>query len=205
MPITAVAWAIVSPPGAVSALATPKSVTSACPRDSMMFSGLMSPCTIPAPCASSSAPATSRAIPRLSSTSSRRSRRIRSRRLFPLDERHRVEGQPAGRARAQHRDDVGMLQPGGDENLAAEALLRDAGRELGRQHLHRDAAAQGLVDGDEHPRHPPLQLALDRVGAAERAAQRGHRLVGHLSILPSPPCRMRPQTAGTCAGDDCWR
>ena len=45
------------------AFAMPKSVTTAAPPDSRMFSGLMSRCTTPSACAYASARATSRRIP----------------------------------------------------------------------------------------------------------------------------------------------
>ena len=73
----------VSPPAALTARATPKSATRACPDSNRMFSGLMSRCTTPASCARPSAPPTSRTIRITSATGSFPSRFSRSRSVAP--------------------------------------------------------------------------------------------------------------------------
>ena len=62
-----------------------------------------------------------------------------------------------------------MLQLGGDLDLALEAVDADAGGKFRREHLDDDLAAERRLVGDEHARHPAApQLALERVGAAQR-------------------------------------
>ncbi len=75
-----------------------------------------------------------------------------------------------------------MLKPSGERDLALEPRDRHAPRQLGRQHLHDDAPAERGVLGDEHARHArPAELALDRVGVAER----GLELVAKISHTES--------------------
>ena len=62
-----------------------------------------------------------------------------------LDERHRVEGQPVGVARREHRDDVRLLQRGDRADLALEALRAEPERQIGRQHLHDDLALRAAA------------------------------------------------------------
>ena len=52
-----------------------------------------------------------------------------------LDERHHVVHDVAGAAGGEERDDVGVLQSGGDLDLAPEPLDADVGGRLGREHL----------------------------------------------------------------------
>jgi hypothetical protein len=97
----------------------------------------------------------------------------------PLHERHREVRNVAGAGR-QHGDDVGVLEPRGEQDLAAEALGAEPRRQVGRQHLHDDLAAEGALFGHEHARHPaPAQLALQRVRIAERLLQAVPQLVSH--------------------------
>ena len=57
-----------------------------------------------------------------------------------LDVRHDVVEEAVGLARVEQRQDVGVLQAGGDLDLADEPLRAQRGRELGAEHLDRDLA-----------------------------------------------------------------
>jgi hypothetical protein len=96
-------------------------------------------------------------------------------------EGHRVVRQPLGRdARAEHGHDVRLLQRGGHPDLAREALGRESLGQLGGEHLHDDPAAERRILGEEHARHAPAaELALERVGGAERRLQAVAEQVGH--------------------------
>ena len=80
-------------------------------------------------------------------------------------------GQLAG---VEHGEDVRVLQPGGDLDLALEpgrALRRD---QLGVQHLEGDGAVVAEVVREEDRGHAaPAELALDGVAALEGLFQRG--------------------------------
>ncbi len=96
------------------------------------------------------------------------------------DEWHDVVEQAEGGTRGEQLHDVGVLQRGGELDLAAEALGIDAGRELGGQHLDDDAAAQRHLFGQEHAAHTAAaELPLDPVGRSdgllELLSQVGHR------------------------------
>src|ERR1043165_9507024 len=72
------------------------------------------------------------------------------------------------------RSSEGMLEPGGELDLALEALDADTGGHLRRQHLDDDLAAQAGLLGEEDPAHPAAaQLLLDAVGIAERRLEAG--------------------------------
>ena len=74
----------VSVPDSVSALAIPKSATTACRLERRMFSGLMSRCTTPCSCANSSASSTSSSTRTAACTGSTPSRAIRARSVSPV-------------------------------------------------------------------------------------------------------------------------
>jgi len=80
--------------------------------------------------------------------------------------------QPVGDAGAQHAHDVGMLQTGRQQDLAAEPIDRDGGGHVLRKHLDGYAALQRVVERDEDARHAAtLELTLDGVGGAEGGAE----------------------------------
>ena len=89
-----------------------------------------------------------------------------------LDERH---GEPelAGRfARVVDGQDVGVLQPGGELDLALEALGAERGGELGEEHLEGDRAVVPEVLGEVDDGHAAAaELALERVAVGECVAQ----------------------------------
>ena len=67
-------------------------------------------------------------------------------------------------ARVEHREDVGVLQPGGEADLALEALGAEGGGELGMEHLERDRAVVPEVAREVDRGHAPAaELALERV------------------------------------------
>jgi hypothetical protein len=106
----------------------------------------------------------------------------------PLDEGHREVGhaRPLDRREAggEHRDDVRVLEPRGQLDLAAEALDAEPGGQVEGEQLDHDAPDEGGLLRQEDVRHPPAaELALDGVGAAEGGLQLGgqigHGLLGH--------------------------
>jgi hypothetical protein len=63
---------------------------------------------------------------------------------------------------------VGVLQRGGDLDLAEEALAAQRGGQLGLEHLEGDAPTVLEVLGEEDDRHAALaELALDAVAVAD--------------------------------------
>ena len=90
-----------------------------------------------------------------------------------LDERHDVVEDAVRLARVVQAEDVGVLQVGGDPDLAEEAVGADGGGELGPQDLDRDLAA---VRADPVARidrgHAAFaDQSLDLVSVAERGAK----------------------------------
>ena len=62
------------------------------------------------------------------------------------------------------RKDVGMAEPGGDLDLAQEALGAERGRQLGVEDLERDLAVVPEVLGEVDRGHPAAaELALERI------------------------------------------
>ena len=85
-----------------------------------------------------------------------------------LDERHGEPEAAVGIARIEHGEDVGVLQPGGELDLAEEAVGPERRGELGVEHLERDRAVVLDVLRQEHRGHPTAaELALERVAAAQ--------------------------------------
>ena len=94
----------------------------------------------------------------------------------PEQGRRPGHGQLAG---IEHREDVGMLEPGGEVDLAEEALGAQGGGELGVEHLDRDRPVVPEVAGEPDGGHAPAaELALERVAVPQTFAQQRHR-VGH--------------------------
>jgi hypothetical protein len=101
-----------------------------------------------------------------------------------LHEGHREVRQPLDVPGAEERHHVGVLEPGGEPDLALEALGREAGGELGGQHLHHDPACQPRIRSEEDARHAAAaELALEGVGAAQRRLQ----LLAQLGAHEDPP------------------
>jgi hypothetical protein len=101
-------------------------------------------------------------------------------RVDPLaaDELHGVEVPAARLAGAEHRGDVGVVQPGGGLRLPPKPLQPPGvGQRLGRQHLEGDVPPQALLDRlVHHPHAAPADLAEDAELAQpgrRRQARRG--------------------------------
>ena len=61
-----------------------------------------------------------------------------------------------------------VLQRSRQLDLAAEAILVDPRRHVGRQHLDDDLAVERHFLGQEHTAHPPTaEFLLDGVGVAD--------------------------------------
>lgn len=80
------------------------------------------------------------------------------------DKGHRVVRQPVDVARAEQREDVRVLKPGGERDFALEPRRREARGQVGMEHLDYDASAELRVRGHEDAAHgPAAELALDAV------------------------------------------
>jgi hypothetical protein len=85
-----------------------------------------------------------------------------------LDKRHHVIEEPAGLARVVQRQDVRMLQIGGEFDLAQEAFGAQHGRELRTQHLDRHVPVVPKVGGRVDRGHPALpELSLEAVAGSQ--------------------------------------
>jgi hypothetical protein len=62
---------------------------------------------------------------------------------FPLDERHGVVGEPVGRPGCEQRHDVGMLERGGEVDLASKLLHFYPRPEVRWEDLYYHLAAEG--------------------------------------------------------------
>ena len=81
------------------------------------------------------------------------------------DVRHDVVQQVALRSGGEQRDDMGVLQRGGQPDLALESLGAHARGQLGRQHFHHNLPAEPHFLGEEDTTHTAAaELALDAVG-----------------------------------------
>ena len=96
-----------------------------------------------------------------------------------LDERHDVEQVAVGLARVEQRQDVRVLEVGGELDLGQEPLGADHGGELGPKHLERHPPVVADVLGQVDGRHAAgADLAVEaiavRQGGLEPAEQFGH-------------------------------
>ena len=91
-----------------------------------------------------------------------------------LDPGHGVPEEPAGIAGVEHRQDVGVVEAGGDPDLAEEPLGAEAGGQLGAHELDGDRALVPEVAGAVDRGHPALaELLLDLVAVTERVREAG--------------------------------
>ncbi len=96
-----------------------------------------------------------------------------------LDERHDIIKEAVGHPGVVQAEDVGMLELGGDADLAQEALGPDGGRQLRLEHLDGHHALVLGVAGEIDEGHPALtQQALNVVMAGEGFPQ-SFQLIGH--------------------------
>ena len=88
-----------------------------------------------------------------------------------LDVRHGEPETPCRLARVVDRNDVGVLQPGRELDLAKEALGAHPVRRYGIEDLERDLAVVAEIPGEPDRRHAALaQSALDGVAVAQTLA-----------------------------------
>ena len=75
-------------------------------------------------------------------------------------------------AGSQEGDDVRMLKPRGEADLALEALGAQRCRQLRGEDLDDHVSAQSALERDEHSGHAaPRQLAFDPIFVAQRLLQ----------------------------------
>jgi hypothetical protein len=109
---------------------------------------------------------------------------------FALDERHREPQAAGGLARVVDRQDVGMLEPGGELDLALEPLGAEGGGELGEEDLEGDRAVVAEILGQVDDGHATAaELALERVAVGEGIAQA-------VRYAHGAPCGPRNELAG---------
>ena len=85
-----------------------------------------------------------------------------------FDVRHHIEQERVGLTRVEQRQDVRVLEVGGELDLGQEALGADDGRELGAQHLHRHPPIVPQVLGEIHRGHAArADLVLEAVMAGQ--------------------------------------
>ena len=91
---------------------------------------------------------------------------------LPFDEGHRVVGQPFRLSGREHRQDVWVLQSGGEQDLVLETLEIHAGREIGRKHFHHDTTTERALLREKHATHATAaELAFYAIGAGQRGLQ----------------------------------
>ena len=90
-----------------------------------------------------------------------------------LDVGHGEPEQAVGAGAAvEHGEDVGVLQPGGEADLALEPLEAEGGGEAGVEDLERDGTVVAEVVGQPDGRHPaPADGAIQPVPAGQCLAQ----------------------------------
>jgi hypothetical protein len=118
-------------------------------------------------------------------------RRLRSRDSNPRPRHYEVR-EPVRLARGEQRNDVRLLEPGGELDFARETL----GGEVGAQDLHNDVALERRIAGKEDAAHPAAtELALEGVDGAERGLELVAELFGHGVVATRAP-----RGARRCAG-----
>ena len=89
-----------------------------------------------------------------------------------LDVGHDIVKQPVGLIGVVERQDVRVVEPGGDLDLAEETGCPDIRGDIGSKHLHGNGALVLEVVGQEDFRHPSLsQFPLDLIAGRQRLAQ----------------------------------
>jgi hypothetical protein len=93
---------------------------------------------------------------------------------FALHVRHHVPQQAARLAGVEQRQQVRVLEVGGDADLREEALTAEHGAQLGVEHFQGDEAVVPDVAGEIHRRHPAAaQLPLEGVAVGEDRGEAG--------------------------------
>ena len=90
------------------------------------------------------------------------------------------QSRPAGVARVEHGEDVRVLQPCGQLDLAQEPLGAERGRQLRVQHLERHRAVVAEVGREIDRGHAAAaELALERVSVGQGRRERAVRIRAH--------------------------
>jgi hypothetical protein len=104
-----------------------------------------------------------------------------------VDVRHGVVGQPVSGARVEQRQDIGMLEMGGDLDFPKEALRTERLGQFGMQDLERDEPTMLQVEREVHGGHAPApQLRFDDVLAGEGLVQAIELTHVERKIEPTP-------------------
>ena len=102
------------------------------------------------------------------------SRASRCRSVSPSTYGMVYQSPPGGLARVVNRQDVGMLQPGGDLDLEQESLRADGGGELGVEHLEGDRPVVAeIVSQVDRGHAATAQLALEAVAIGQDLGKSG--------------------------------
>ena len=160
------------PPGPASTRARPKSSTLMRPsRVRITFSGLRSRCVMPLACALASADARSRAVATIVSIDGRFALGDLVAQRVPFDELRRDVELSVELLQRVDRADARMRQHRGGARFAAQAIaMQRLARQLRRERLQRDGAAEPAVRGEVHAAHPAApDLANDGVRAEHRS------------------------------------
>ncbi len=103
------------------------------------------------------------------------------------DERHDIVQAPVGFAGVEQRQDVRVVEAGGDLDLAEKALRADGRGQLGAQDLDRHLSPVLEVAGVKDGCHAAAaELALERVAIGQRCGRR-------IESLRHPWVRCRPR------------
>jgi hypothetical protein len=91
---------------------------------------------------------------------------------FAANERHCVPELSGSITRVVHRQDVGMLEPGSEFDLALEALRAERGGEFRVQDLQGNRSIVPEIVGQKHGRHATTpKLPLDAVAIGKAAPE----------------------------------
>jgi hypothetical protein len=96
---------------------------------------------------------------------------------FPFDVRHDVVQQPVRAPRVEQRQQVGMLEIGGNPDLAQEPLGPEHRAELRIEHLEGDRSLVPNVSREKHGCHAAAtDLALDLVSVLKIGSEVGQEI-----------------------------
>jgi hypothetical protein len=133
---------------------------------------------------------------------------------LPRDVRHRVPQLTDGLTRVVDRQDVGMLEAGGELDFPQEPLWPERHRDLGMEHLQRDGAVVLQIPREVDDRHSPTaELPLDVVAVSKgllksrerlgqfRAGERTRpgTLHGPVTQGQRPACDQADRRRGSCS------
>ena len=88
------------------------------------------------------------------------------------DQRQHIVEEAAGHTGVDEREDVRVVEPGGDLDLGQEPFVAEDGAELGAEDLEGDLAVVLEVGGEVDRGHPAgAELALDAVAVFQRGGE----------------------------------